>query len=399
MSSAGAMAQSLTLSPYSIFGIGEIEAGDCGHNSGMGGVGIGMSSNGYLNRYNPASLIDLDTMSTLFEVAMSIENSTYKSATEQQKNTNFNFRKLAFGFRANRWWAFSAGLSPYSKMGYKIKTTRDIEGLEDQFDITVEGSGGVNQLYFTNAFAVIPGLTVGVNTSFLFGSLTQNEQLESDYFSDVLYSKTTSTVNSFFFDFGARYSKQLGNFKVNLGAVAGLSNKLHLSSDLLTTSLGGDTLINKTSVGSNVKIPPYWGLGLAATYKGFTLAADARFQDWTNANEGSNVYRYTNSRKFSVGAQYTPDVRFAQRYFDRMIFQAGASYYETYLKLRGEQLKEYTATAGIGWPLFQSNSYIMTSCELGQKGKIQGDLFRNRYYQFNFSIVIKDIWFRKYRYD
>ena len=44
-----------TYNPYSMQGLGEIEMGEYGRNSGMAGVSIGMRSPGFLNMSNPAS--------------------------------------------------------------------------------------------------------------------------------------------------------------------------------------------------------------------------------------------------------------------------------------------------------------------------------------------------------
>ena len=51
----------MTSSPYSMFGIGELESGLYGQNAAMGGVSYGMRNSTLINIENPAGLTALDS--------------------------------------------------------------------------------------------------------------------------------------------------------------------------------------------------------------------------------------------------------------------------------------------------------------------------------------------------
>lgn len=60
----------MTSSPYSMFGIGELQNGLYGQNAGMGGVAYGMRNNVLMNIENPAGLTALDSKRLLTELAI-----------------------------------------------------------------------------------------------------------------------------------------------------------------------------------------------------------------------------------------------------------------------------------------------------------------------------------------
>ena len=53
------IAQNTTNSPTSMFGLGELSTGEGGQYAGLGGAGIALRGNNFLNSANPASLTEL----------------------------------------------------------------------------------------------------------------------------------------------------------------------------------------------------------------------------------------------------------------------------------------------------------------------------------------------------
>lgn len=53
------IAQNTTNSPTSMFGLGELSTGEGGQYAGLGGTGIALRGNNFLNNANPASLTEL----------------------------------------------------------------------------------------------------------------------------------------------------------------------------------------------------------------------------------------------------------------------------------------------------------------------------------------------------
>jgi hypothetical protein len=80
----GSKAQNNTNSPYSKFGIGDLANTSYGRNTAIGGTGIGIRDQFFLNLKNPASLTAIDTLSFLFETGVSgaYTSSSTSNATE-----------------------------------------------------------------------------------------------------------------------------------------------------------------------------------------------------------------------------------------------------------------------------------------------------------------------------
>ena len=55
------LAQQNTISPYSSFGIGDVQPQEFSLNNALGGVGAALRTENYLNPLNPASLSALNT--------------------------------------------------------------------------------------------------------------------------------------------------------------------------------------------------------------------------------------------------------------------------------------------------------------------------------------------------
>ena len=69
----------MTSSPYSMFGIGELESGLYGQNAAMGGVSYGMRNNTLINIENPAGLTALESKRLLTELSIFLKNESYTS--------------------------------------------------------------------------------------------------------------------------------------------------------------------------------------------------------------------------------------------------------------------------------------------------------------------------------
>jgi hypothetical protein len=69
--STATFSQKRTYSPFSRYGVGELNTTGYGQNAAMGNTGIGLKSDNHLNILNPASYSGIDTMSFFFEAGIS----------------------------------------------------------------------------------------------------------------------------------------------------------------------------------------------------------------------------------------------------------------------------------------------------------------------------------------
>ena len=94
------MAQvSVSLSPYSQYGLGVLSDQSVGFNRGMGGVAYGMRSGKYVNIQNPASYSAIDSLSMIFDAGVTGEMTNYKEGGKSLNAKTGGFDYAVAGFR------------------------------------------------------------------------------------------------------------------------------------------------------------------------------------------------------------------------------------------------------------------------------------------------------------
>jgi hypothetical protein len=195
-------AQVSTSSPYSRYGIGDLQFGGFSKNLGMGGLAFGVSQPFNINYSNPATYSSL--VLTTFEAAgraSMYELYTSSSAHAYQYNADFGYLAMGFPLKTKK-WGLSFGLLPYSSVGYDISDKKlSSAGIEETH--LYEGSGGLNQFYVGTGFLLGKNLFAGVNAAFLFGTINQVRRVE--FTADGFYNtkvKDETIVNDFYFNAG-----------------------------------------------------------------------------------------------------------------------------------------------------------------------------------------------------
>ncbi len=106
---------------YSAYGIGDLESRDYSRNFGLGSTGIGRRHSGYLNELNPASYSALPPQNFMFDVSLKAQQINYSGNNISQNAGDINFKRLALGFKAAKWWGIGAGITPFSSIDYKLE--------------------------------------------------------------------------------------------------------------------------------------------------------------------------------------------------------------------------------------------------------------------------------------
>jgi len=87
---SGIFAQQRTYSPYSRYGIGEVQESGFGRNFSMGNTGIALKSPYHLNDMNPASYAGMDSISFYFEGGLTGFSQTLKTPTAENQFSDIN---------------------------------------------------------------------------------------------------------------------------------------------------------------------------------------------------------------------------------------------------------------------------------------------------------------------
>lgn len=195
--------QTTITSPYSRFGIGDIQQINFSKFESIGKSGLASLSPFGYNLNAPSSLSDLAL--TTFDAGANASFIEIKSSEISQKNYNSGFRYLSFAFPViSRKWGMAISLQPYSNVGYSlIDTVTDVQGLEKRDYL---GTGGFNRFMFSSGIK-LKDFRIGASVSYLFGGIDQQRKLT---FANTSYVNTrvieNITANDFYLNGSLSYT-------------------------------------------------------------------------------------------------------------------------------------------------------------------------------------------------
>ncbi len=411
-----AIGQVNTYSPYSRFGLGELNQPGFGQSRAMGLAGVALRSNKQINYINPASYTAIDTMSFIFDFGLNASSTDYMTEDLSSNLKNMNIDHLAIAFSINKWWKASAGVSPYSSMGYNIIDQQNNPdfGLVDYY---FEGNGGLNRLYAGTSVMLFNRLSLGVNMSTFFGFLqnTQGVRFPSDPYASESFLDERMVIKGILFNFGLQYHEIINDkYFITLGAVYDNQTSLNSSQTLLyqnffpgeavalndTTVISPQFEIDKIENEGEVIYPRKFGAGMAVGIKDrLVLSGDYRTQQWSESLIMGQSDSLVNSSSVNFGIQVTPNPEALRGYFNRVHYRLGGYYSNTYLSIRGEQIKDYGITFGVGLPFKGTKTTFNLGMVLGQRGTLENNLIKENYGIINLSFTLHDFWFFKRKFD
>jgi hypothetical protein len=399
-----------TTSPYSRFGLGDLQTRSLGRTFAMGGASLGSRNSLQINMANPASYTAVDSLAFLFEFGVNSKFSKYRNNENSMTANDVNFRYFSMNFRINSWLATSLGLTPYSDIGYDVRVLNYLENTGNYY-IQYFGDGSLTRSYLGAAIKPFKNISIGANLNYLFGSLTHNAQLyfldADDFYNIQKYEHIR--VSQFGLDFGLQATLPLkNNQNITFGAV--FENKPEFNafrSDIMlknlstTSATDQDTLKHSTEEKGSIQFPLTYGFGLTyvKTDK-LELNLDYYHQTWSKATFfGSINPVLTDLNKFAAGAEWIPDKNSIRSYTHRIAFRAGMKYERSYLILNGQQINDFGISFGVGLPIYRSYSTINLAAEIGKRGTREANLISENYAKLNLSVNLHDLWFIQRKYD
>ena len=412
----GAMAQADVDSPYSLFGVGQVR--DKSMNArlqGMGGVANAMFGGGMINAENPASYAKIDTLAFLFDAGFYFKSSTFSTSSLSEKASNASFDYVSMGFGLTPWWKMALGVQPYSTSGYNMlinETDPEVGSTTTRF----KGTGGLNQVFWGNAFKLGKHFALGANGYYVFGSSKMETTL---FFPDSTYyigsrRSVDVMVRSFMVDYGLLYNTDLGNdMNLSLGLTYTQRVKLKGEQTLFIRSIEEDmdteveyvidTIINSSSP-THITMPQGFGVGVALQ-KGndWTVGADFNWKQWSQFSREGVTDTLQNAWSVSAGAEFTPKHTSISGYFSRVTYRFGGFYEHGMIGLNGNDGKRYSinkvgVTAGMSLPLPRTLSKVNLALEMGQYGTREGGLIQERYAKVSVGVSVFERWFMKRKY-
>ena len=321
------MCQIATNSPYSRFGLGELQTNVLPQFAALGGASTALSFSRTINPKNPASFFSFASNSFLLSTGGWHQTTELQNSFESQTVNNNSFSHLVMGFPLNRKFSASFGMIPFTSTGYEI----DAYEATYSADMRYYGDGGISKIYFGGAYEFLDGLSFGINASYLFGGINQRKQLvyEDPSF---LNSRSNSKINlkGYYYEFAFLYKLGLNkNDEFSIGCVANNTSAIRAKKNEIIESFEysglvetpKDTFVNSIQWGEAI-LPQYFSAGIAYNKdKKWLVAFDYDIQNWSQYSMFNQSDNLANSTKMCGGIQYTPDYNSITKYYKRIDYR------------------------------------------------------------------------------
>ncbi|MEA1785596.1 hypothetical protein U1E44_05805 [Arenibacter sp. GZD96] len=402
----GMQAQDGTVSPFSFFGIGDSRINGTVENQMMGGLSM-YGDSIHLNLLNPAAYSKLRL--TVYTGAISRNEFTLKDFTTEEKASVTNVDYLAVGLPLGKGFGAGFGVMPISSVGYNI-LSESVNANDAAVTNVFSGSGGLNRVFISVGYEILPNLRLGVTVNHDFGTLKSEriQSVENVQFGTI--DRRESRVNGFDFNYALNYEQAL---KKNYTLYSSLivNTQANLVSDNIqrigsfSTTTGTDIEVLEVDLErqglkrSEVKIPTTatLGLGIGIDKKWF-VGAEYSFQELNKFNNEfirvDNV-GYNNANSIAVGGFYVPDYTSFTSYYKRVTYRAGFKYSQTGMTINNEEIDNIGITFGLSLPLGGGFSNVNLGFEIGKRGTTDANLIEENYFKLNLGISLNDKWFLK----
>ena len=398
-----------TTSPFSRYGLGDLNPYGYGRTSAMGGASLGSRHSLQINSANPASYNANDSLSFLFDFGIDGTFSKYKSNSGSMKANDINFRYFSMSWPITKWLGAGMGIQPFSDMGYEVAFTEALTGIGNVHD-RYTGEGTTSKAFLGASVILFKGLSIGANLNYIFGRLNQNTDVTFDRSDLFTYSKTEGTrLRDFTLTYGLQYDLKLKkNQFLTLGVTFEKQSDIIALHRLFSTSaISSGTSILTTYLDSvpesknRIKLPTTFGIGLSYNkLNKLEINADYYYAGWSKATFfGKTNDLLTDLSRISAGFEYIPEAFSIRSYWKRIKYRAGFHVENSYLKINNNQVKELGVSFGAGLPFPKSKSTINFAVELGKKGTIQDNLVKDNYSKFSVYLNLYDYWFMKRKFD
>lgn len=405
-------------SPYSRYGLGDLNNNQNIVNRGMGGVSQAYSDPTSVNFINPASYSNL--LLTSLDIGVEGGARTIRDGKSSFSSGFGTLSYLQLGIPIKKKWGANIGLRPVTRVSYNIQepvTGNFFDTLRLPLVNRYEGSGGLYQLYGGTGVG-IGNFSIGVNLGYLFGSLTNTTNII--YPSNNIYaSRHTNRISysSFFYKVGVQYKTKVAkDMDLSFGASGSLNQTMNGKQMTMSESAIYDASTNdyttidtvKFTQGEKGKIvyPTEFAGGIMLRkYDKWMIGADFNASNWGSdfKSYGVKDAAVQNAWKMSLGGQFVPNASALSGYWNRVAYRLGGYYGQDYIKLDDKNMPTYGATLGAGLPIRRmaySNQYSMLNLalEIAHRGN-SSTLLQENIYRVSIGFTLSDRWFVKRKYD
>lgn len=388
-------------SPYSIYGIGDIDNRMYNRTSGMAGTGMATRASSDLINNNPAAISGLPRSFFLLHASAVGETVQYSGDNINSTNRNnkdFWVKGITLAVKVNKFWASSIGFKQFSNVNYKFSGDKSVIGNSDTYSALYTGDGGLNDYFWTNAVSLGKHFSVGIKSSIIAGGINQTETIVSAGTNNTVQTNQRDYFGDPRFEYGAIYSSAISkNWDASIGGK--FINKTVLSSERTLNVTENNTVVINDEFIKNDRfiLPQTYSMGISLVHdKKTSFAADYTFENWSPLNISGDGWRLTNSNRISAGMEISKHEQRWGQPIEKSYLQFGGFYSNSYLMVNNEPVNEFGITAGMGGSI-SSNLLYAISLEGGKRGTTAAGLIRENFFQFTISLTYRDFLFSKGR--
>ena len=401
-------AQSNSSSPYSIGGLGELAFKGNAINRHMGGLDI-VSDSLHANINNPASLGDLKLVT--YSLGLNYKTTKLSSSATNESVTSASIDYLVVAIPTKK-FTFSFGILPATSVGYRLQSIIEGEDINNVVNQN-EGSGGLNQTFFSIGFKVFNFLNFGVSANYNFGKITnESSRQEQNIDFGTFFNKTSSLVG-FNYRFATQFKIPL-TAKVRLDAMAyyvpensltATNESIYFTRSVSTQGLGDYENVDLEAINlkeTNISLGDQYSFGLGITKEKKWFVGGQYSQrnsaDYVNNFISLDNITYANGSRLSFGAFYLPDYSSITSYWKRIVYRAGVRFEDTGVLFNNQALKETGISFGVSLPM-AGYSNANFGAEFGKRGSQDNGLIQESYWNLIVGLSLNDIWFIKRKFN
>ena len=362
-----------------------------------------------LTLYETSRLVGmLSEARNIFFRAMSIRGTKVNA-----KNANFEYAVASFRLLPK--FGLSAGVLPYTNIGYNYSFSEKIGSSSTTTVQSCHGEGGIHQAFVGMGWNMFAGLSIGVNASYLWGSYHKTISVTSN---DAKVNSITkgykSSISSYKIDLGMQYEQKVSkNDAFVIGATVGLGHKLGADAIVGISNVNSQTGVVQSSadtVTNAFSIPLTIGGGISYRHSNkWLIGFDYSLQKWgeldfPKINENTQQYLMTSGllrdrSKFTVGGEWTPKAYDSHNFLNRVHYRLGASYATPYYNIGNVKgPTELSVSAGFGIPIFNAwnnRSFLNLSAQWTHTSA--KDLIVENTFRINVGLTFNERWFQKWK--
>ena len=427
-------------SPYTMYGIGEVNTPGTLQMRSMGGVGVAMRSTGVVNLLNPAAYCAAQPKTFLFNFGLEGQNyynsQTINNANKSTVYNTFNFHDVAFQLPVAKGLGLGFSLTPYSSVGYRTKYYHEYDPTDPVFgemgnvQYTYQGEGDVTEVKLGMGWEIFRGFSIGAALQYYWGAIDRTFVMTPTAITGEGSPVSTTgrseyAISSVKGQVGFQWSPIMNKRRIlTIGATYDFGGDLNpevtnriYSADINYSTIKGDTTHMKLT------LPRQINAGFFYQTAKWSFGVDYVYQNWSSGNNSSEMtgttgtgdnkllyeVAYTNTSTVKAGVEYTPNRYDVRNFMKRLSYRAGFRYGSHNQTFNGDRLSQWAVTAGFGLPVKPwAVSSIDVGVEYGRRGYNIADrlgLVRQQYFKIAVGFTLfagqenGEYWFMRPKYD